>query len=357
MSLLHNDVRSSDENSGEPRSAESYPAFDEGFEFPPEQHEALQKARRIAWWTIAYLATVMLLMYLVMGSSQAMKTAWLEDMLSLIPPVVFLFASYAATWKPNRRHPYGYHRAVSIAFLLAASALFLMGGWLLIESLRKLITAEHPSVGSVTMFGTTFWLGWLMLPVLLWSVVPIVFLGRAKLPLAETIHDKVLHTDAMMNKADWMTGGAAMAGVTGIALGWWWADSVAAAAISFSILHDGCTSMTEVVRRLLDEVPRTVERHATDPLPDQVRDWLQTQDGVDRAYVRLREEGHVYFGEAFVVPRQNQISVDRLETLGRGLKHLDWRLKDVVVVPVNSIDAFPEETTTTRPGFEAESVP
>ncbi|MGC1274831.1 MAG: cation transporter, partial [Planctomycetaceae bacterium] len=153
MSLLHDGVRSDDERP-ERRSDDSYTRFAEGFEFPPEQYAVLQQARRLAWWTIAYLLTVVILMYLVMGSSQAMKTAWLEDMLSLVPPTVFLFASYAAMWKPNRRHPYGYHRAVSIAFLVAATALFAMGGWLLLASIQKLIAAEHPSVGSVTFFGT-----------------------------------------------------------------------------------------------------------------------------------------------------------------------------------------------------------
>jgi hypothetical protein len=32
--------------------------------------------------------------------------------------------------------------------------------------------------------------------------VPAALLGRAKLPLAGALHDKVLHADATMNKAD-----------------------------------------------------------------------------------------------------------------------------------------------------------
>jgi hypothetical protein len=58
------------------------------FEFPPAQEQALRKARRLEWVTIAYLLSVGTVMYLVLGSSQAMKTAWLEDLLSLIPPTV-----------------------------------------------------------------------------------------------------------------------------------------------------------------------------------------------------------------------------------------------------------------------------
>jgi divalent metal cation (Fe/Co/Zn/Cd) transporter len=62
-------------------------------------------------------------------------------------------------------------------------------------------------------------LGWLMLPALAWSGLPAVFLGRAKISLAEELHNKVLYADAKMNKADWLTASAAMVGVVGIGSG------------------------------------------------------------------------------------------------------------------------------------------
>jgi len=309
----------------------------DSFEFPPEEAEALRKARRVAWWSIGYLVIAVALQYLVAGSSQAMKTAWMEDSLSLIPPAVFLFASYAAGWRPNRDYPYGYHRAVSVAFLVAAVTLFSIGSYLLIESIHGLVTAEHPTMGGVRVFGHTVWLGWLVFPVLAWKVVPAVILGRAKLPLAKKIHDKVLFTDAQMNKADWMTGLAAMLGVAGIGLGWWWADAVAAAFISLDILHDGFANLREVGRRLMNARPRTVERKP-DPLQERVRDWLLTRTWVEDAMVRLREEGHVYYGEAFVVPVAGRVDVDTLDETARGISDLDWRLHEVVIVPVKTLD-------------------
>jgi cation diffusion facilitator family transporter len=316
----------------------------DAFEFPPEQQQALKKARRLAWWTLAYLGVLVVLLYFVMGSSQAMRATWIEDMLSMIPPIVFLVASYAAGWKPNRRHPYGYHRAVSVAFLVAAVTLCMVGGVIFAESVYKLATAEHPTIGGVKLFGHVVWLGWLMYPVLLWKVVPAVLLGRAKLPLAEKMHDKVLHTDANMNKADWKTGLVAIVGVTGIGLGWWWADAVAAILISIDILADGFLNLREVVRRLMDEHPRTVEREP-DLLPKEVRDWLLLQPWVEDAAVRLREEGHVHFGEAFVIPRGGRVDVDTLEETGRRMHDLDWRLHEIVLVPVKELSEFSSETS------------
>ena len=38
-----------------------------------------------------------------------------------------------------------------------------MGTFLIVDSAIGLITAEHPPIGSVQLFGQVFWLGWLMI--------------------------------------------------------------------------------------------------------------------------------------------------------------------------------------------------
>jgi len=166
-----------------------------------------------------------------MVSSQAMKTAWVEDCLSLIPPVCFLAGSHICWRAPTEHFRYGFHRVISILFLCAALALLVMGGYLLIDALAKLILQEHPTIGMKAYFGVDLWLGWWMILVLLWGTFPPILLGHAKIKYAEALNDKILITDGKMNKADWMTGAAAIAGILGIGLGWWWADAAAAAFI------------------------------------------------------------------------------------------------------------------------------
>ncbi len=316
------------------------------FEFPPEQDHALRRARRLEWLTIGYLSSVVVVMYMAMGSSQAMKTAWLEDILSLIPPIVFLVAIRVAIWPPNKRFPYGYHRVVSIAFLCASVTLSAMGAWLLADSLIKLVKAEHPTIGGITVFGHTIWLGWLMIAALVYSTVPPVFLGRMKLPLAHTMHDKVLFADAQMSKADWMTAAAAIVGVMGVGMGYWWADAVAAALISLDILHDGFKNVREVVTNLMDETPKKVGGNEVDPLPDRVRDTLRGYPWIKDVRVRMREQGHVYFGEAFVVLSGNGSDLpERLYQATRQCAALDWRIHDFVLVPVPDL---PDESRGER---------
>jgi hypothetical protein len=44
------------------------------YELPPDREAVARRAARLEWWTLAYLATVVVLLYFVLGSSQAMRT-------------------------------------------------------------------------------------------------------------------------------------------------------------------------------------------------------------------------------------------------------------------------------------------
>ena len=48
-----------------------------GVELPPELEDVHRRAVRLEWLTIAYLLTAILAIYFTLGSSQAMKGAWL----------------------------------------------------------------------------------------------------------------------------------------------------------------------------------------------------------------------------------------------------------------------------------------
>lgn len=307
------------------------------FEMPPEKQRLYNKAIKLEWLTVAYLISAIFFIYLTLGASQAMKAAWLEDLLSLTPPLAFLIASRFRDKSPNEEFPYGYHRAISIAFLCSAIALTLMGLFLLFDSSMKLISFEHPSIGTVQPFGEPIWLGWFMIPALIWSAIPAAIIGRIKLPLADQLHDKVLHADATMNKADWMTAGAALVGVIGIGLGFWWADAVAALVISVDILHDGIENLRAVVADLMDRRPHSTDHSSLDPLPARVENEMRKMAWVEDVKVRLREEGHVYFGEIVVVPSTRANLVENIGAAQDHLVSLDWKLHELVIMPVSDL--------------------
>lgn len=304
---------------------------DAGDYLPAERKGFLRRAVRLEILTIVYLISVILLMYLVMGSSQAMRTAWVEDLLGLLPPIAFLIAEPFRNRRSTEYFPYGYHRSISIAFLISSTALFAMGAFLFIESAVKLVKAEHPTIGTQSLFGQQIWLGWLMLPVLIWSVVPAVILGRAKVEPARKLHNKVLYCDASMNRADWLTGLAATVGVLGIAIGWWWLDATAALFISCDILHDGYQNLKACILDLMDRTPQTVDHQRAEGLPARIKTELEKMDWVQEAQVRMREHGQVFFGEVFITPKEQENLMTCMTEARKMILKLDWRVQDIVM--------------------------
>lgn len=258
-------------------------------ELPKDIRPAMAKARKLEWWTLLGMGSVVVVMYFTMGSSQAMKTAFLEDLLGLVPALTFLIAASLERRKPTEFYPYGFVRVNSLAFLASAVVLSSMGLWLLYDGLSGLLKQEHPTIGPVTLFGQTIWLGWLMIAALAYSVVIPVILGRLKKPLAEELRDKVLHTDADMQKADWQTGLAGIAGIFGVGLGFWWADSAAAAFISLSIIYDGLRNVRTAGAELLDSAPRALASAELSPEAERLRERLTAR--WPDADIRLRESG------------------------------------------------------------------
>ncbi len=312
-------------------------------ELPPEKQQALKRAIRLEWVSIAYFISVVVAIYLALGSSQAMKAAWIEDMLGFIPPIAFLIGSRIRYRPPSERFPYGYHRAISIGFLCAAFALLIMGFYVLYDSVAKLVAFEHPSIGLVQPFGEPVWLGWFMLAALAWGFVPPLILGRLKLSVARELHDKILFADAEMNRADWLTAGAAMLGVIGIRYGLWYADPIAAIVIGIDITRDGVKTTKRAVSDLMDSRPESVEGDRVSGIPKRAENELRSLHWVKDVRVRMREEGHVFYGDAIVVVDEGQADlVKRIEEATERVMALDWRIYDFVITP----SASPAELET-----------
>jgi divalent metal cation (Fe/Co/Zn/Cd) transporter len=160
------------------------------FELPAELRPDLQKAKRVAWLSIVLLTIGSAIYVVTMGQSEAMKTAWVTEILSILPPVAYLVALRFELRPPTRRFPFGYFRAISISYLIAACALTLIGLWLLWDALTKLIGQKRPPIGSMVIFGHQLWAGWVMIAVLIASMLVGMLLGRLKEPLAKRLHDK-----------------------------------------------------------------------------------------------------------------------------------------------------------------------
>lgn len=291
--------------------------------YPKEIQDSLKRAVRLEWWTLFWLALIVAMMGFAAGGSQAFRTAWIEDILSLLAPALFLVSRTVEKFRPTKGFPYGFLRADSLAFFFAAAALTAIGLFLLYEGGKTLITGEHPSVGSIMMFGREVWLGWVMMTALALSVIPPVILGRKKRKIAKTLRDKVLFTDADTNAADWQTGVAGMLGILGIALGFWWADALMAVLISLSVLKDGLQGIRISTVSLLDGAPRKLGSLDIDEDAQAIIDRLGAR--YDDVRVQIRETGR-YFRVTIEPTGSAHLPVGMAKTL---VDNDAWRLIEV----------------------------
>ncbi|MFB8189378.1 cation transporter [Microbacterium sp. NPDC055988] len=313
---------------------------------PAEQARAVRRAVKWEIFTIVYTSITIAVIALVVGESQAMRTAWIEDMLSLIPQFAFLTALIFVRRRPTKKHPYGLHRAMGVGHLVAGVALLAVGLNLAVEAVTGLIAAEHPTIGTVQLFGQTIWLGWLMVSVMVVVIIgPVFFYGPAKSKLAPVLHNKLLYADADMAKADWQTTVASVVGVLGIGVGAWWLDGAAALFISLGIIWDGFRNTKTAVVDLMDQRARTYDSKHPHPLAADIVSYLRSRPWVAQAGVRMRDQGQVFHIEAFVVPHRRKVPLDDLTAAAEGIADIDWKMQDVVVIPVEHL---PEEVDRGR---------
>lgn len=313
---------------------------------PPAQARAVRRAVKWEIFTIVYTSITIAVIALVVGESQAMRTAWIEDMLSLIPQFAFLTALIFVRRRPTRKHPYGLHRAMGVGHLVAGVALLAVGLNLAVEAVTGLIAAEHATIGTVQLFGQTIWLGWLMVGVMVVVIIgPVFFYGPAKSKLAPVLHNKLLYADADMAKADWQTTVASVVGVLGIGVGAWWLDGAAALFISLGIIWDGFRNTKTAVVDLMDQRARTYDSKHPHPLAADIVSYLRSRPWVAQAGVRMRDQGQVFHIEAFVVPHRRKVALDDLTAAAEGIADIDWKMQDVVVIPVEHL---PREVDTGR---------
>ena len=278
-----------------------------------------------------------MLLFFVMSGSQALKTEMTGEVLSLIPPKLFLIGDRVCRRPPNRLYPFGHERAVSAGYVGAAVALLLVGVYLLFDGGMKLAMREHPTIGGFPVFGRVIWTGWLGIAVLLWSAIPAYFLGRAKRKYAEVLHDKTLAADADINVADWQSAAAAMVGIIGVGFGLWWADLLPAVLISLEIIRSGWTELRTALGDIMDRRPKTLDQKQDDPIPDKITESLRRQPWVEDAIVRVRERGRELTAEAHVVPKSDRVSLEEISRAGPLACKIDPRLADVTIAPVRTM--------------------
>jgi divalent metal cation (Fe/Co/Zn/Cd) transporter len=111
---------------------------------------------------------------------------------------------------------------------LVAVSLFLLAAWVAFDAARSLWERDRPEASLAGIVLTTV------------SIFVMLWLGRAKLRAAAALGSRALEADAFQTTACWWLSIITLAGIgLNAALGWWWADPVAALAMTPLIAYEG----------------------------------------------------------------------------------------------------------------------
>jgi hypothetical protein len=87
----------------------------------------------------------------------------------------------------------------------------------------------------------------------------------------------------------------------------------------------------------MDRRPERLLESGVDPVPEKLLGYIKKQDWVLDAAVRLREDGRLFVGEAFIVPKGDFDLTRRISELTKNCCEMDWRLSEFTVSPTLTI--------------------
>lgn len=304
----------------------------------------LKEAKFYAWISVGYLFLDAILLILVSKDSQAIKAAWIEDFLYILPSLTFLIATNFVSKAPNKKFRFGYDRAYSVGFVVSAFTLFGVGSFILLDSLMKLINQEMVTTGTIYILDQTIWFGWFQIAALSSSIIPVYLLGKKKQQLADILNIEMLNTDAKGQKAHWMTSIATVIGILGVGFGVWWADAAAALFISLDIIYDGFKSIIASITEEMDRTPLDPQQKSEESLVKTIESLVEKENWIKDSLVRLRKAGNKTSGEVLIILKTSENLENNLYDLQDKIESLHWHMANVVVTPVKKLPELYDKT-------------
>jgi divalent metal cation (Fe/Co/Zn/Cd) transporter len=189
------------------------------------RHDSVRRGRLLAWFTIAWNSVegVVGIVSGVMAGSIALVGFGVDSYVEVLSGAVVL-------WRLSKeRHgekvsEAAEHRALRII----AATFFALAAGVAAESVRKLVTGEHPSTSAAGMALTAV------------SLIVMPVLAKAKGRVGRRLGSHALQADATETVlCVWLSAIVLVGLVLNAAFGWWWADPVAALGIVYVAAREG----------------------------------------------------------------------------------------------------------------------
>ncbi|WP_342526094.1 cation diffusion facilitator family transporter [Chryseomicrobium sp. FSL W7-1435] len=192
-----------------------------------ELYTNLRKGEKGAWLSIAVYIVLSSVKFTVgsIGNSEALQADGLNNFTDIIASVAVLIGLRISQKPPDDQHAYGHLRAETIASLIAAFIMAIIGIQVVIQSLQSFADPVRESPSLITL-----WVG-------LGSAVVMYAVYRYNISLATKINSSALRAAAYDNRSDALVSIGASIGIIGAIIGFPILDTVTALIVGIIILY------------------------------------------------------------------------------------------------------------------------
>jgi cation diffusion facilitator family transporter len=253
-----------------------------------------------------------------------------HSLLDLLATLMTYFAVRIADKPADEVHHYGHGKVESISALAETALLFLLSAIVIWEAVQRLAGGGHAVEATLSAFA-----------VIIASIVIDYFRARVLTRVAAQTASEALEADALHFSSDMWSSAAVLVGLGGVALGFEWADSVAAIVVAVFICIAGWRLGKRTIDTLTDAAPAGVaERIAA--LAKRVKGVV----AVER--VRARPVGPTLFIDLTVAVSRT-LPLDRVSGLKDGItKSIRGEMPEAEVSVTIEPIALSDETVLER---------
>ncbi|MEI6985177.1 MAG: cation diffusion facilitator family transporter [Rhodospirillaceae bacterium] len=236
----------------------------------------------------------------LMTGSLAILSEAAHSALDLLAALLTYLAVRVSDKPADEDHHYGHGKIESVTALIETGLLFLTSAWIIREAVERLIFGAPP-------VHTT----WYAVGVIVLSIVVDISRSRALSRVAKETRSQALEADALHFSSDILSSGAVLVGLGLIALGFNWADAVAALIVSCVVFHAGYQLGKRTIDVLVDRAPLGLVEHVS----GLARDYPGVAR-IDR--VRVRPAGASVFVE-LTVRVSRALALEQVQEMCNGL--------------------------------------
>lgn len=203
---------------------------DEPITLPTARTELLRRARALAMFTVLWNVAegVVAIAAGLVAGSRALTGFGLDSAIESISATVLLWRIGAEQRDPERTE-----RVERTAARLIGASFLVLATFVGVEAIRSLVLGEEPEASPVGIGLTAV------------SLVVMPLLARRKRSVAIALGSRAAEADSAQTRACAWLSAVVLAGLAfNAALGWWWADPVAALAVTALLIREGREAMS-----------------------------------------------------------------------------------------------------------------